>query len=98
MMTDHVHEWEIILGRSVADCTVKDCRERLFLNQIVDILNEHAKLKRENKALKRYIGHSSGCEWRGCEGPQEGPVVDIGKCTCGLDALADTQEKEVADE
>ena len=39
------HEWEIILGRSKADCKVENCQEKLSLNQVVAMLNEHAALK-----------------------------------------------------
>jgi len=52
-LTEHVCEWEIILGRSKADCKVKNCREKLSLTQIVTRLNEYETLRRATILLDK---------------------------------------------
>ena len=94
-MTDHRHEWEMILGRSKADCKAKDCQERLFLNQIVAILNEHAKLL---DALEHCGYDPTDCI--DCGGPPHNEHCRFWKLRhLGLwgDAHADTQEQLTKD-
>ena len=98
-MTDHECEWEVLKPeQSEPEWYIwcPKCGDRMdTIEEINAIFNEHAKLKRANNVRKRYgrsPTHLTGCKFRGFEGPKDGPVVEIGKCTCGLNALAETNQ------
>lgn len=55
MMTDHVHEWHFFEESVDGAFCVKGCHGRLSRVEAEALLNEHAKLKRENERLKEQL-------------------------------------------
>ena len=112
-MTDHEHEWmayrhtdaDRFLTDTIMFFKCRECHKRLPVSDVEAMLNEHAKLKRVNEKLKTYAMLMEG------RVGNSGWVIDT-RTGLGLndimmhwlvpdehrDALADTQEKEVADE
>ena len=56
MTEQHECEWELILGRSKADCKTEGCPKKLYLNQIETRLNEYETLKKATEALTQTVG------------------------------------------
>ena len=97
-MTDHEHEWRILLvmpNSATAQirirCRVSACNEVLLRQNAESILNEHAKLKRVRDAAEKLNSavqahyHQSGYMIAPYIGDAVGEMDD---------ALEDTQEKE----
>ena len=58
-MTDHEHEWTWWRPRPDEDyrwaCNIKECPVELPIEQAEAMLNEHAKLKRENELIFKLL-------------------------------------------
>ena len=118
VITDHEHEWKGYINESSSGvtpmasylCSYPSCRQELSIEKVEAMLNEHAKLKRENEDAKKMacavadvIKHDGEWDARGgyfhdANVPQYEMDRLIDAYSCYEDALADTQEKEVADE